>query len=64
MQYTINQLKKEIKELEEMMMCLTSTVAIHRMIIKRDKLEETLGSFIRINKLYISNKSRMVGRQF
>ncbi len=53
MQYTINQLKREIKELEEMMMCLTFTVAIHRMIIKRDKLEVTLGSFIRINKLYL-----------
>lgn len=58
MQYTINQLRKEIKELEEMMMCLTSTVAIHRMIVKRDKLEVTLGSFIRINKLYLSNKNK------
>ena len=58
MQYTINQLKREIKELEEMMMCLTSTVAIHRMIVKRDKLEETLGSFIRINKLYLTNNQR------
>ncbi len=58
MEYTINLLKREIKELEEMMMCLTSTVGIHRMIVKRDKLEETLGSFIRINKLYLSNRNK------
>lgn len=46
----INHLEKMVKELDELMFCLTSQKQINRAIQKRDELEDALGKFRKIRK--------------